>query len=44
MVAHLKELSEIDRTVAMFRRYPELQVGGAGFFKKGYGNRKDVSA
>ncbi len=25
VVAHLKELSEIDRTVAMFRRYPEYQ-------------------
>jgi RNA polymerase sigma factor (sigma-70 family) len=24
-VAHLKELSEIDRTVAMYRRYPEYQ-------------------
>jgi len=25
-VAHLKELSEIDRTAAMFRRYPEYQL------------------
>lgn len=25
VVAHLKELSEIDRTVAMYRRYPEYQ-------------------
>jgi hypothetical protein len=25
VVAHLKELDEIDRTVAMFRRYPEYQ-------------------
>ena len=25
LVVHLKELSEIDRTVAMFRRYPEYQ-------------------
>jgi RNA polymerase sigma factor (sigma-70 family) len=25
LVSHLKELSEIDRTVAMFRRYPEYQ-------------------
>jgi len=25
VVAHLKELDEIDRTVAMYRRYPEYQ-------------------